>query len=300
MACNKRGGEKMATIIRLPDTTDDKKAQETFKQVFIPYFNVPISACTQQELFSFIVDARSRSQKSLIDHLNLDNLWLAQENEAYRKILTHLSSVNLVDGMPIRWLASMAGVKVPQRLALTDVVPALMGLAMEKEYTVFILGSNSNTLSLAKKKLYEKQMMPHTVACWTEPRSKLEKPEKNEEALRMIHQVQPDILFVAMGAPWQTLWIAKNWDALPNCTIIPVGGAFDYIAGVVGRAPGWMQKTGLEWTYRLLFDRQKRERSLFKRYILTDVPFAMRLAMEIKLKPATKHHRHYSQMESQT
>ncbi len=264
-------------------TLDGKKQVSLPPNVYIPSFGVAISPWTLDDLFSFVRSSRSAHQKVLIDNVNIDILWNIRDNREYRDVLNHRASAVLVDGVPVRWLAKLAGLTVPQRLALTDVVPALMQLATHQEYRVFILGSNPDTLAQAKKHLREKNMLPDTVACWAEPRKKLENPMVKECLMQMIHGVQPDILFVALGSPWQTLWVNQHWDELPECLIVPVGGAFDYIAKTVGRAPTWMQDYGLEWLYRLLLDHQKRDRNLFQRYVLTDIPFALRLAVQIQL-----------------
>lgn len=254
---------------------------EVPQKVFIPSLGVPISLCTMGELMRFVRSAQNLEQKVLVDNVNMDILWHARHNLPYRQVLTHRSHVTLVDGVPVCWLAGLAGVSVPQRLALTDVVPALLRLATEQEYSVFVLGSSPQTLARAKANLRRWDSMPHTMACWSEPREKLENPQTNADVLGHMRQIKPDIVFVALGSPWQSLWIERNWDDLPDSVIIPVGGAFDFIAGQVGRAPGWMQTLGLEWTYRLLFDHQHRDRSLFERYILTDLPFALQMAMAI-------------------
>jgi len=57
---------------------------------------------------------------------------------------------------------------------------------------------------------------------------------------------------VAYGAPHQDVWIARNRDRLPVAVAMGVGGTFDFIAGVVPRAPRWMRRLALEWLYRLV------------------------------------------------
>lgn len=267
-----------------PMIQPDMFGQDGYKKVYIPAFRLPVSTCTREELFYFMDCARLSRQKVLIDNVNLDILWHAQRDPEYLNSLATRSAVNVVDGVPIMWLAKMAGVHVPERLVLTDVVTDLMTHAVKKNYSVFIVGSNPDTLAQAKAVLRDRQELPVVVESWAEPREKLFDPDTNRAVLDMIRDASPDILFAAMGSPFQTKWLSANWDALPDCIMIPVGGAFDYLAGQVGRAPGWMQRSGLEWLYRLLFDHQKRDRSLFERYILTDLPFAMAMAVRILKK----------------
>lgn len=73
-----------------------------------------------------------------------------------------------------------------------------------------------------------------------------------EKLIKPIARAQPDILLVAFGSPRQDLWIARYLHRMPSVRIaMGVGGALDYIAGVVPRAPQWMCKLGFEWLYRL-------------------------------------------------
>ena len=67
-----------------------------------------------------------------------------------------------------------------------------------------------------------------------------------------IYHTPVDILFVAFGAPKQEIWISQNLANLPVKVAMGVGGAFDYFAGVVPRAPRWMRSLGLEWLFRLV------------------------------------------------
>jgi N-acetylglucosaminyldiphosphoundecaprenol N-acetyl-beta-D-mannosaminyltransferase len=67
-----------------------------------------------------------------------------------------------------------------------------------------------------------------------------------------IRSARPDILWVAYGAPAQDLWIARYAGELGVPVMIGVGGAFDHIAGVRKRAPGWIQRIHLEWLFRLI------------------------------------------------
>ena len=98
---------------------------------------------------------------------------------------------------------------------------------------------------------------------------------ENEEIIQAVQAAKPDILFVGVGAPKQEKWIARFQPRLGNCVSLGVGAAFDFVAGSVKRAPGWMRKTGLEWFFRFL----KEPRRMFKRYFVDDFIY-FRLALE--------------------
>ena len=70
--------------------------------------------------------------------------------------------------------------------------------------------------------------------------------------LSRINSARPIILFVAFGQGKQEKWIFHHLDLLPSVRVaIGVGGALDFIAGEIKRAPVWLQKIGWEWLYRL-------------------------------------------------
>src|SRR6185436_14596129 len=92
--------------------------------------------------------------------------------------------------------------------------------------------------------------------------------EENERILATIREAQPEFLFVALGAPQQDVWIRVNRDRLDVPVAMGVGCVLDLLAGVVSRAPTWMQRTGLEWLFRLLQEPSR----LWRRYILDDIP----------------------------
>jgi len=72
-----------------------------------------------------------------------------------------------------------------------------------------------------------------------------------DEIVERVRGARPDVLFVAWGAPAQDLWISRHLDRLGVPVCVGVGGAFDFHAGLVRRAPAVMQRTGTEWLFRL-------------------------------------------------
>jgi N-acetylglucosaminyldiphosphoundecaprenol N-acetyl-beta-D-mannosaminyltransferase len=86
----------------------------------------------------------------------------------------------------------------------------------------------------------------------------------NARIIEDINAAEPDVLWVGLGAPKQERWIAENLERLAVRVAIGVGGAFDMYGSPIGRAPRWMQGSGLEWFYRFL----REPRRLVKRYFL--------------------------------
>src|SRR5207249_1279732 len=88
-----------------------------------------------------------------------------------------------------------------------------------------------------------------------------------------IRESAPGFLFVSLGAPRQDLGIRSHLDCLGVRVVMGVGSVLDLVAGMVRRAPGWMQRTGLEWAFRL----GQEPGRLWRRYLLDDVPMLGRL-----------------------
>lgn len=94
--------------------------------------------------------------------------------------------------------------------------------------------------------------------------------EQQPEIIERINAAKPDILFVALGNPKQELWIGRNLAKLDVGAVIGIGGTFNFIAGRVKRAPRWVQKSGLEWIYRIIQEPGR----LWKRYAYGLVKFS--------------------------
>ncbi len=167
------------------------------------------------------------------------------------------------DGMPVVWASRMLGCPLPERVTGADIVPALAELSAEKGYRIYMLGARPEVAQLAKQKLLERYPTLQIVGCLSPPLAPLIEMD-SESILQDIAKSKPDILFVAFGNPKQEKWIAQYRNRLQNVPVcIGVGGTFDFLAGENARAPGWMQRGGLEWIHRLVHE----PRRLWRRYV---------------------------------
>jgi exopolysaccharide biosynthesis WecB/TagA/CpsF family protein len=83
-------------------------------------------------------------------------------------------------------------------------------------------------------------------------------------------------LMVAMGNPLQERWIARHLTATGARLGVGVGAFFDFSAGVVPRAPAWMNRAGVEWAYRLA----QEPRRMWRRYLIGNPLFLARVLRE--------------------
>ncbi|TMC54314.1 MAG: WecB/TagA/CpsF family glycosyltransferase [Chloroflexi bacterium] len=194
--------------------------------------------------------------------INLDFLVRAQRSAELRQILNQ-SELNVADGMPVVWLSNLAGRRLPSRTAGSDLVPMALGRLAARGARVFLLGGEGAVAADAGRRLAEAYPGLVIAGHCEPPRASIDRMP-NRSILRLIQQARPDVLLVALGNPKQELWISRHREALGVKVAIGVGCTLDLLAGKSRRAPGWMQRAGLEWLYRL----GQEPRRLVGRYVI--------------------------------
>ncbi|HEV2028850.1 MAG TPA: WecB/TagA/CpsF family glycosyltransferase [Candidatus Dormibacteraeota bacterium] len=222
---------------------------------------VPIDPIGMAEAISRLRAAIGGPRLFQVSTINLDFMVRAQSDLEVRRIFQR-SDLNVADGAPVVWLGRLLGTRVPERVAGADLVPALMGVAAEMGARVFLLGGEGGVATEAAGVLVAQHPTLVIAGTYEPPRASIEEMN-HAEALALIDEAKPDILLVALGHPKQERWIEMHREHLPVSVAIGVGCVLDLIAGRSRRAPRWMQRVGLEWTYRL-FQEPKR---LVGRYV---------------------------------
>ena len=181
--------------------------------------------------------------------VNLDFLVNSRRDPTVRVVL-QTSDVNLADGVPVVWLSRLLGVALPGRVTGADLVPRLAEAAAVSGARVFLLGGEDGAASLAAARLRERYPSLEVAGVYEPPRTPVDEID-GEIVIGRLRDCAADILLVAFGHPKQDLWIHRNRGRLPVSVAMGVGCTFDLIVGRRSRAPAWMQRTGLEWFYRL-------------------------------------------------
>ena len=153
------------------------------------------------------------------------------------------------DGMPIVLLSKLLRRALPERVTGADMVPRICRRCAEEGMSVYVLGGDREAIEEALRKLKVESLKLKVVGI--DP-AFVKLDEDQPEIIERINAVKPDILFVALGNPKQELWMGRNAAKLDVGAMIGIGGTFNFIAGRVKRAPKWMQKSGLEWIYRII------------------------------------------------
>ena len=185
------------------------------------------------------------------DYFCFANIHVVMEgikNQEVRKVLNG-SSANFPDGMGVAWALKFLGSSFHGRVRGADFMLKLCAYAAERNYRVFFYGNTEEILGILKEKL--KSLFPkiNIVGSISPPFRALTK-EEDEAYVKQINDAGTDVLFVSLGAPKQEKWMAEHKGRI-KAVQLGVGAAFSFITDKVKQAPKWMQKTGLEWLYRM-------------------------------------------------
>jgi N-acetylglucosaminyldiphosphoundecaprenol N-acetyl-beta-D-mannosaminyltransferase len=225
-------------------------------------------------------------QTHQIATVNLDFVTLARKDSTFRDTVNRADLV-VPDGMPLVWLSHLRGEPVPERVTGVELVERSCQLAAQTGRGVFLLGAAPGVAVAAARTLQQRHPGLRVVGSYS-PSFGSAMAAENERIIAMIRDAAPAFLFVALGAPRQDLWIDAHRDRLRVPVAIGVGGTLDILAGAVQRAPGWMQHSGLEWTYRLAQEPGR----LWRRYLLNDLPMFGRLLVAARSRPLEAHGMH--------
>ena len=152
------------------------------------------------------------------------------------------------DGVGLLWAAKRLNTPLPERVTGSDGVPIIAERAAKEGWKLFLLGAGEGIAQKTAEILQARYPGLQIAGVYSgSPRA-----EEEANIVERVNASGADILFVAYGAPEQDKWIARNAPRLNTAMAMGVGGSFDFIAGIVPRAPRTMQRLGLEWLYRLI------------------------------------------------
>jgi N-acetylglucosaminyldiphosphoundecaprenol N-acetyl-beta-D-mannosaminyltransferase len=185
---------------------------------------------------------------------------LTEEHPDLRKINAGAAFI-LADGAPLVWASRRSGSPLKERVAGSDLIFELSAEAARKGYRLFLLGGAPGVAEEAGRRLRDRYPGLQIVGTGCPP---FHEPIEEEESalIEYIRAARADVLFVAFGQPKGERWIVRYLHRLAVPVSVQVGASLDFAANRIRRAPPWMQRTGLEWAFRLGLE----PRRLFRRY----------------------------------
>ena len=212
--------------------------------------------------------AQSNEKPGYVVTPNAHHINLLQNNPRFQNVY-HNAFLVVADGVSLLWASKWLGKPLPGRVNGTDLFERLCAEAAERGLSVFLLGGRPGAAEQAAHQLCQRHPTLHLSGTHCPPYGFEQDPQAIEQINQAIRRAKPDLLFVGLGAPKQEFWMAENCEQLGVPISLGIGVSFEFVAGMVKRAPGLMQVTGLEWLFRLLME----PRRLWQRYLIGNLSF---------------------------
>ncbi|HEX8682152.1 MAG TPA: WecB/TagA/CpsF family glycosyltransferase [Ardenticatenaceae bacterium] len=211
----------------------------------IPLLGLPIHNLTWEATLERITEMVESGQPHQLVTVNPEFLMRAQQYAEFMEVLRRADLV-LPDGVGLLLAARLRGERFQARITGSDLTPMLAAEAARRGWRLYLLGAGAGVAEEAARRLRAEHPTLNVIADGSDPA-----PDGPPELLVRVREAAPDILLVAYGAPKQDLWIDRFGRQMGVPVQVGIGGALDFIAGVVPRAPQGWQRLGLEWLWRL-------------------------------------------------
>jgi N-acetylglucosaminyldiphosphoundecaprenol N-acetyl-beta-D-mannosaminyltransferase len=224
-----------------------------------------------------IVDWAKKDENRIVFAADVHMVMEAYDSEKLRNI-NNAADLVTPDGMPLVWWLRMKGIKNQPRVYGPDLMLHVCQAAATEGIPVGLYGSTEEVIYTLLNKLrsrFPKLKINFAV-------SPPFRPVDIAEDTRIVQQINSSgtkILFIGLGCPKQEIWIAEHKGKV-HAVMIAVGAAFQFHAGLVRQAPGWIQKLGFEWLFRL----SQEPGRLWRRYIIIVPRFLFLMTREILLQ----------------
>lgn len=236
---------------------------------------VQIDAVDYDAAVARLIQAALQSKSFITTALAVHGVMTGALDSQHRYRLNQFDMI-VPDGMPVRWgLNLLHGCALPDRVYGPTLMLKLCEAAAQEGLPVFFFGTNSQTLEKLKANLTGR--FPTLKVAGLEPSEFRQLTQLESEGLaQRIRASGAKILFAGLGCPRQEVFAFEMANAL-NMPLFAVGAAFPFHAGMLPQAPAWMQKSGLEWLFRLGSEPKR----LWRRYLYLNPAYLFLLALQL-------------------
>lgn len=236
-------------------------------------FGVRTAASDIEEAPAWVCEHLERLKGQYITFANVHSIVMAHDSAAYRLVQNEAAAV-FADGQPVAGYQRKKGYIRAKRVAGPDFMTKIFRISVKKGYRHYFYGASKETLQKLTENLRKNYPGIQIAGTYSPPYEERLRGNYEKDIAR-INAAGADFVWVGLGAPKQEYWMNIQKGKI-NGLMLGVGAGFDFHAGVVRRAPLWMQKCGLEWFYRLLQEPKR----LGKRYMMTNWKFVRYAAAE--------------------
>jgi N-acetylglucosaminyldiphosphoundecaprenol N-acetyl-beta-D-mannosaminyltransferase len=237
---------------------------------------VCVSVLDQDRAREFLFDAARNGTRGYVAVTGVHGVSEAQNDSALRDVLNRALLVT-PDGMPMVWMGKLQGHRSIQRVYGPDLMLNVCEHSVRHGFSHFLYGGMPGVADQLQQELQTRFPKLKIAGTYTPPFRPLNNAElcDLQERIRLAH---PDFFWVGLSTPKQERFMAEYLSILPEAKIfIGVGAAFDLLTGRVRQAPRWMQRSGLEWLFRLTQEPGR----LAKRYLVNNPLFVIRASAQL-------------------
>lgn len=231
--------------------------------------SVGVSALNMAQALDIIGGWITRRQPNYVCVTGVHGVMESQRDEDLRRI-HNAAGIVTPDGMPLVWLSRLRGRRHVERVYGPDLMLELCERSVSKGYRHFLYGGTEDALEQLESGLQRRCPGLQVVGKYSPPFRPLT-DEEDAQVVRMVNEANADIVWVGLSTPKQERWMASHVHRLTAPVLLGVGAAFDFHSGLKKQAPRWMQRSGLEWLFRLATE----PRRLGPRYLVNNPLFVL-------------------------
>lgn len=223
---------------------------------------VPVDVVTRAQATAWLLArARAGGPSAWVVTPNAHHAGMLRDSSAFREAYAH-AALSVPDGTSLVWASRLLGTPLPERVAGVDLFEDVCAASAGTGLRIFLFGGRPGAAEGAARVLRRRYPGVLIAGTWCPPLGFERDAAASARAARAIRAAAPHLLFVALGAPKQELWLRHHLEALEVPVGVGVGAAFDFVSGQLPRAPVWMRRAGVEWLFRVAME----PRRLWKRY----------------------------------
>ena len=235
---------------------------------------VGVSAVNMEQALKTIFGWIDRAERHYVCVTGVHGVMESYRSKDLRRIHNEAGMVT-PDGMPLAWLLKLAGFRDSDRVCGPELMPLVFKQSQGRDVRHFLYGGSPEALVRLRENLLRMAPDANIVGTHSPPY----RPLTLDEDARIVDEINAsdaDIVWVGLSTPKQERWMAEHRAALSASVLIGVGAAFDIHSGLIDRAPGFLRRTGFEWTYRLFLE----PRRLWRRYLSSNPFFVALVVMQ--------------------
>lgn len=262
------------TTVRANVTQQDASATKSDLPERVNVLGIGVSAITIADALTLIDRWIATRVNRYVCVTGVHGVMESQRDPALRDIHNRAGLV-APDGMPLVWLSWLAGHGYVERVYGPDLMLACCDASVSRGYRHYFYGGAPGVPERLAARLRERFAGLKIAGTWSPPFGELSAAEE-QAMIDRITLANPDIVWVGLSTPKQERWMARYAGRLHVPVLIGVGAAFDFHAGLKRQAPRWMQRSGLEWLFRLATE----PRRLWRRYLINNPSFLWCLLLQ--------------------